>query len=372
VTGKTIDPAIAHRVDARRRRERRVKRDAEIVLLCNPRAGGRWRELANILDSEEAMHARRIVTDSVEDVVPALADLETDTKLVCIYGGDGTIQRVLDRLTATELESVTLALLGGGTMNVTSRWLGMSRKPVLNFQHVVRAYRSGELWRRELPVLDVDTGGEHHRGFTFGMGALVRLLEAYESGRKGKLAAIGVGVRAMSAAWLPWPGSFKHLLEPMKASVTIDGQRLPHNEFIAVFANMTGQINPGVEPFKNRSRVGNSFHCAAYSVSAREFVAIMPMLMRGWLPIDLRELIGSGIDGDGGTLASRIPTDPRYANRLANELYIDTDERLYTVDGEVLEADGPISVRPGPRVRLAIGPQLAQKIQLRAERAIKR
>ena len=61
------------------------------MLLCNPSAGGRWRELADILDSDEARYARRILTDSIEDIGPALADLGRSTHLVCIYGGDGTI-----------------------------------------------------------------------------------------------------------------------------------------------------------------------------------------------------------------------------------------------------------------------------------------
>src|SRR5690349_24301396 len=102
-------------------------RSAQIVLLCNPRAGGRWKALAGILDSEEARHVRRIVTDSVEDIAYALSDLGQDVELLCIYGGDGTIQRVLDRLAPEAHERLRLALLGGGTMNVTSRWCGFSR-----------------------------------------------------------------------------------------------------------------------------------------------------------------------------------------------------------------------------------------------------
>ena len=50
------------------KRPRKVKQEAEVVLICNPRAGGRWKALAGILDSEEARHVRRIVTDSVEDI----------------------------------------------------------------------------------------------------------------------------------------------------------------------------------------------------------------------------------------------------------------------------------------------------------------
>lgn len=344
------------------------------MLLCNPRAGGRWRELADILDSEEATYTRRIVTDSVEDVASALADLESDTKLVCIYGGDGTIQRVLDRLTANELESVTLALLGGGTMNVTSRWLGMSRTPVDNFRHVVRAYRSSELLHRELPAMDVETGGDIYRCFTFGMGPIVRLLHAYEQGRKGKLAAVGLAARAMSAAWLRWPASFNDILAPMKATVTLDGEALPYDEYVALFANMTGQINPGVEPFKKEVRARNSFHCAAYAVSARELVAALPMLVRGWLPVDVRQLITRAFGGgrDNGDDSRGLPTDQRYVNRVAKELLIETDETLYTVDGEVLEAESPMKVTIGPTLRMAVGPRLNERLRLAAESRLKR
>ena len=40
----------------------------DIVLICNPTAGGRWKELASILDSDEARFVRRIVTDSIEEM----------------------------------------------------------------------------------------------------------------------------------------------------------------------------------------------------------------------------------------------------------------------------------------------------------------
>lgn len=344
------------------------------MLLCNPRAGGRWRELASILDSQEATFARRIVTDSVEDVAAALADLEADTRLVCVYGGDGTIQRVLDRLTASELEGVTLALLGGGTMNVTSRWLGMTATPASNFKYAVRAYRRAELLHREVPVLVVRAGDERYRCFTFGMGPIVRLLDAYERGRKGKVAAVGVAARAMSAVWLGWPGSFKQLLAPMKARVSLDGEVLPDDEFVALFANVTGQINPGVEPFKHEVRARDGFHCAAYAVSPRELTAALPMLIRGWLPVDVRQLLSRGFDdnGDGEGWQARLPTDPRYVNRVVKELSIETDERLYTVDGEVLQTEAPINVRIGPTLKLAVGPRMPERVKLAAESAVKR
>src|SRR5690606_7844332 len=113
-----------------------------------------------------------IVTDSVEDIAPALAGLGREARLVCIYGGDGTVQRVLDRLEPGREDAVHLALLGGGTMNVTSRWLGFTGSPARNFRYVVRAFRSGELLLKEVPLLEVHAGGRLTRGFTFGMGPI--------------------------------------------------------------------------------------------------------------------------------------------------------------------------------------------------------
>jgi len=333
------------------RRLRKNKPNAEIVLICNPRAGGRWKELAGILDSEEAQKVRRIVTDSVEDIAVAVSELGREARMLCIYGGDGTVQRILDRLAASRQDHINLALIGGGTMNVTSRWCGFSRKPAQAFRHVVRGYHSGELLYKDVPILEIETGREFHRGFTFGMGPIVRLLDHYEHGKKGKLAALGTAARAISAAWTNWPASHEPLLAAMNAEVTLDGERLPHDEWTALFANVTGQINPGVEPFIDE-RGRDDFYCAAYAVSARELTLAMPMLTRGWLPLDLAALL------DPSRLRDRASrADPRYINKSGGRLEIRTSETLYTVDGELLPVEGEtISVQTGPHLRLAVGP----------------
>lgn len=330
---------------------------ADIVLLCNPRAGGRWKELARIFDSEEGRSVRRIVTDSVDDIAPAIADLG-QAKLLCVYGGDGTIQRVLDHLPASGHGSVRLAFLGGGTMNVTARWCGFDRSPAENFRALVGDYRRGHLLFRETTLLDVRTNERRYRGFTFGLGPIVRLLDAYEHGRKGKLAALATAGRAMSAAMAGFPTDYARLLEPCEADVVVDDHPLPYDRFVALFANVTGQINPGVVPFVDPP-TRDTFHYAAYAVSAREFTMNVPVLMRGWLPVDpkslfrpdriLRRLANSGLTKHS------LPTDPRYINRNAGWMEIKTDERLFTVDGELFESQvGDFRVSMGMPVRLAV------------------
>jgi diacylglycerol kinase family enzyme len=330
---------------------------AEIVLICNPRAGGRWKELARVLDSDEGRSVRRIVTDSVDDIAPAIADLG-QAQLLCVYGGDGTIQRILDHLSPRQGESVRLAFVGGGTMNVTARWCGLNRSPADNFREVVREYLAGRLLFRETNLLHVHTGERRYRGFTFGLGPIVRLLDAYERGRKGKLAALATAARGVAAALSGFPSNYARLLEPFEARVVVDDDALSYDRFVAVFANVTGQINPGVVPFVDPP-TRDSFHYAAYAVSAREFTMNAPVLMRGWLPVDpkslirpdriVRRLADSGLGKDG------LPTDPRYINRNGRRMEIETDERLFTVDGELFTAGaGAFRVTLGMPVRLAV------------------
>lgn len=334
--------------------------DREIVLLCNPKAGGRWRELADIFDADEAQGVLRIVTDSVEDIGSALSGIGQKAKLLCIYGGDGTIQRILDRLLASASAATTphLAFLGGGTMNVTSRWCGMSRAPGENFRDIVRAFQEGRLLLREVPLLRVTQGARTHFGFTFGMGPPIRVLDAYEHGRKGKAAALGLFARALAAVWLRKMSPLSPLLEEMQARVQMDGRELPYERYLSIFANVSGRLNPGVRPFI-KSRTRDTFHVAAYAVTCREASLFLPFILRGWLPIDPKSLLApvSTWKQVGLSLLGRgsFPLDPRYVNDTSSQLDIRSPEAIYTVDGEIMSSTGePIRVEIGPTVTLAI------------------
>ncbi len=138
-----------------------TKEAQDIVLVCNPRAGGRWKQLAGILDSAEAQKVRRIVTDSIDDIGPALADLGRKVGLVVIYGGDGTIQQILTDIFRTGDGTWTgpaLAMVGGGTMNLTSRWCGWREAPEENFVQLVHDALTDKLATREVPMMKIQQG----------------------------------------------------------------------------------------------------------------------------------------------------------------------------------------------------------------------
>lgn len=347
----------------KRRAATRGDDERDVVLLCNPQAGGRWKELAGILDSEEAQKVRRIVTDSLEDVAPALASLSRKTALLCIYGGDGTIQRVLDRLYANQQGGhPQLAFIGGGTMNVTARWCGLRDTPEGNFRSVVRAYRSGQLLVREVPLLRVQQGETVHHGFTFGVGPVIRVLDMYERGRKGRLNGAVLAAQAALATVGRFPTKIRELLEPMDAEVIKDGEKLPYSRFAAVFCNSTGRLHIAVEPFVGK-RSRDSFYCAAYAISQREMALMLPFLARGWLPLDPKALLKPVSTWKQVAFSylgkSSLPADPRYVNTTTQSFEVHCREDVYTVDGEIFRSNGEsLNVTVGPTVRLAVSPMV--------------
>ncbi len=335
-----------------------ANRPLDVALLCNPLAGGRWRVLADVLDSDEAKSAHRIVTDEISDVGEALAGLGQRVKLLCIYGGDGTIYRVINEILRDRDAALPrLALLGGGTMNVTARWCGMRDSPGETFRHVMRAYAADRLLWREVPLLAVTHGGQTQFGFTVGFGPLVRVLERFESGEKSPLKALQIGLQSALSAVSGIPRAYQSVLRQMNASVTVDGERLPYDRWVTVFGNVTGTVNPFIEPFVGE-RTRNSFHFLAYAVSSREFAMMAPLLARGHVPVDPRSLLNPvsawrqallSVVGQG-----QLPSDPRYVNRPAHHVVIDTSEPFYTIDGEVFPSrDKRFEVRLGPLLHLA-------------------
>lgn len=339
--------------------------DKDIVLLCNPRAGGRWKELADILDSDEARHVRRILTDSIDDIAPALADLGRNTHLVCIYGGDGTIYRILDRMCqGTRNIKPQLAFIGGGTMNVTGSWCGMSKSPGKNFRDVIRAFLSGQSLVKEVPMLEVRQGDRVRWGFIFGIGPIVRILNEYEKGKKGKAAAVLLVAKSVSAIFSKRPAEFQPILKEMEGDILVNGERLPYNSFSAVFCNIHGKLNPGVKPFvKQRTR--DTFHCAAYAVTRREFAVMLPFLIRGHLPLDPKSLLVEPATWKQIVMSylgkGSFPTDPRYFNDLGSTFEVRApQEKVFTIDGEVLRSTGePITIKLGPMLKLSVSPTVA-------------
>jgi hypothetical protein len=328
------------------------RKERDIVLVCNPAAGGRWKELAGILDSAEALHARRIVTDEIEDITASLRRLGKAAKLICIYGGDGTILKFLNSIFPTKnAEPPVMAFIGGGTMNVSARWSGWTKAPAVNFARVVTQYLEDRVITRDVPLLDIKQGDQTQFGFTFGLGPAIRVLNEYENSKKGKLAALAWAAKTIAAAYVKTPSDLHRLSELTPAEIVLDGEILPYDRWAFVFANTTGQIVRWVSPFPH-VRKRDTFHALAYAVSREEAILLAPFLMRGKLPIDPKSLLKPTSDWKRIALAYLGNT-----NSPAKTFEVRSAEKLYQIDGDVFESTGePLHVTLGPVVRLVIGP----------------
>ena len=178
---------------------------------------------------------------------------------------------------------------------------------------------------------------------------------------KSRFGAVRLGVKATLASLSGVKNAFQPLLRELEAQITVDGARLPHDRFAAVIANVTGVINPFVEPFTTE-RTQQSFYFLAYAVSTREFAVMTPLLARGFLPIDARALLRPISSARRAILSlvgkEGLPVDPRYINHPAQALIVETAEPHYTIDGEIFSNDGtPIEVRLGPQLQLATLPR---------------
>jgi hypothetical protein len=233
----------------------------------------------------------------------------------------------------------------------------MRRSPGENFRQLMRAYRADRLLWREVPLVAVTQKEQRRYGFTFGVGPLVRVLSRFESMQKSRVKALEIGVKSVLSAVSGVPRELQPVLRELEARLTVDDERLPYDRWAALFANVTGAINPLIEPF-TADRTRESFHFLAYAVSSREFAMMAPLLARGLLPLDPRSFLHPVSVWRKALLAlvgkDGLPTDPRYINRPAHRVLLETDEPCYPLDGEVLDSlDRRFELGLGPSLHLA-------------------
>ena len=178
-----------------------------IVLLSN-RASGRYhrnharltRALAGLPEVAHHELAGPLDTDAL-----ARADL------VAINGGDGTTQRVLTELMEGPMARALppIAILAGGTTNMTANDIGLRGDPVRALKRLVAAARAGTLERRthDRPILRVagGVGIGPQRGLFFGAAGIVDAIRhckaaVHSRGLKGEWASFATLVSLLARA----------------------------------------------------------------------------------------------------------------------------------------------------------------------------
>lgn len=163
------------------------------VLIENPNAGNvRPGSLRVTERALEATFELELVTTNARGHASALAReaVEAGAKTVIAFGGDGTVNEVINGLLGTETSTeVVLGVLPGGTTNVLARNLGFPNDLVEATAHLIQLVEQGEPHRHTIGRITAE--GEHghlQRDFAFAAGLvldaeIVRRVNASKRGR---------------------------------------------------------------------------------------------------------------------------------------------------------------------------------------------
>ena len=295
----------------------------EFVLVINPRAGERQRKNRFLIPRlrEMASTAGLLVeVDRLEALEPSLERaLTQQPRFVAVFGGDGSIHHVVDRLVKIVGRGDLPALLplGGGTMNCFVSDLGYRMAADLLLERV--AEEEGGFEERGLLVLEDDRTGQKRYGFTFGNGLVYEGLQEYA--RRPPSAINGARVIA-GGLFMPHLRERYTALHPMR--VELDGKPHPSKSFLGILSSSLAAsvlgFRPYAGPLADRSR---QFSLLATSYSLKELIPLAPAVLWG-----------------RGRLSLNADF---YTNQVIEEARLGFS-RGYTLDGETFSVEGEASM----------------------------
>lgn len=204
------------------------------VLIENPKAGRSSR--ASLRVAERALEATfdlELVTTNARGHAAALAReaVESGAKTVIAFGGDGTVNEVVNGLLhGADSTDTVLAVLPGGTTNVLARNLGFPNDLVEATAQLIEIVERGT--PKRLPIGRITAEGEHGhltRDFTFGAGLVfdAEIVRRVNDSKRGR----GDGV-------FVWNGirTYATLRKQHRPNLIIDSPDGPQEAFWACIA----------------------------------------------------------------------------------------------------------------------------------------
>jgi diacylglycerol kinase family enzyme len=288
-----------------------------------------------LLEAARDVGARVHETTTLSELDEAARSIASGgTACVVLAGGDGSYMAGVSALVRAFGEGAVppIALAPGGTVGTVARnWMAdRGARAVVTAAASAAALEHATL-RPTLRVTD-DAGGDRV-GFIFGAGLVARFFdEYYASSRQGYAAAAAIVARIFAGS-LAGGGLARRVLEPVAATLAIDGREAHARAFSLVLASVVRDVGLHmlVTP-RGGERVG-AFHAVASPLGPR---ALGPQL--------LRVVAGEPIRGrDHLDEPAARELDLRFAARDA-----------YVLDGDIVHA-GAVGVRAGPAIRVVGG-----------------
>jgi diacylglycerol kinase family enzyme len=304
-----------------------------IVVFVNPRSRGSRKDPGLVARMEAVLgdQGRVIASRTFEELDGAASALAaTPPRVIAVHGGDGTLHVTLTALIRAfgDRPLPPVAILGGGTMNVVTSSLGIRDRPIDYLTRLVASVAAGKslttIDRRCLRV------GERF-GFVFGNGIMANFLaEYYEGNSYGPLRALLLMARLLMSA-LVRGSLMRRVFRRFRGRVVVDDKVLEFPDLVAVGAGFVREVGLGFKLFDRADDDPDRFAVLAIHSGA---LALFPDL---W---SIRA--GRGI--------ARRRAFSEVATRV--EITGEDAEMVYTIDGDIYRAPGPLPIGAGPRIAI--------------------
>lgn len=307
-----------------------------VGLISNPGSGHNRDQFEHIrqrIEQQACIH--HIVTQSPADIGPALRELaERDIAVLAINGGDGTASAILGHMVESGLfaRPPLIALLPGGTANMNAGDIGVSGsldKATARFCQWCEGDRDtrGKVAQRALLRVVTGPDSQPYFGMFLGAGAIIQGTEYAhrEVHARGLRDDFSLALSTLRTVWgvlRDDPEFNRHVA--VKLSLN-DGDAMQHDTLILAISTLQ-RLAFGMRPFWSREPGTIRLtlieqHCSRF---ARTFFSIV----RG-------RPNRNAVPGSG------------YISHNADEIQFELEGKL-NLDGEILVADGPVTISASP------------------------
>ncbi len=311
---------------------------AGIGIITNPhsrrnrRFPEQMRRLAYVLGDDDTYE----LTNRIEDVKAVARQFkERNIEVLALNGGDGTnhvtLSTFIDVYGDEPLPKITF--LRGGTMNTISNGVGIKGTPSRLLANLVEKYYTGipyETTERDMLKISDENGVNY--GFIFGNGIVSNFLKAYYGTGKPSPSVAAV-LLAKTVGGIPFGGRLaREIVKPFRARLEFDDDVWEERDYTTVLASTIDQIGLGFRPFIRCEESAGAFHLLAFTTSAAALAVELPRIRLG-LPLD----------------------ENKARSRVTSCVTFTSDEPIvYTIDGDMHTADGPVTLEAGPRVEVIL------------------
>jgi len=279
-------------------------------------------------------------TASLKELESAIDEiLKSKVRILCINGGDGSLQKAVSFLLNRTKETSNIPYLipmRGGTMNMVCKNVGIVGNPYTVLERLVEKYKRFKtgydgLEFREFRVIKVSsnlTEGAQYT-FCFANGIAFKIIKTYyEGGNPSPQRAFNL-VTSIIGGFILGTKDARYYFEHFPAKIIIDNHPYPYNRTILTVASSYPKLvlwfSPFFESTKPRDKEGFNF----FTISSDNWEIIRNLrgLSRGLVRLE------------------------KSYNDVAENVEMEF-EGGFTLDGEVYEGKGPV------RVQLTSGPVL--------------